>query len=71
MKPYGFRSHMFRHAFVNKLKACNYFPWQKALLAMDAFSLTLLFMDALDTRCSRKSNSSEMYLSSWSRQIDV
>jgi integrase len=26
MKPFGFRSHMFRHAFVDRLKACNDIP---------------------------------------------
>ena len=26
MKPFGFRSHMFRHAFIDRLKACNDIP---------------------------------------------
>jgi hypothetical protein len=26
LKPFGFRSHLFRHAFIDRLKACNDIP---------------------------------------------
>ena len=50
---------VYKKAQKNAKLTANSGPLQKALLSMDAFNLTLLFMAALGTRWSRKSKSFE------------